>query len=73
MILGIINIISQAFIVTFVIVGVVMVLLAIRYGADYLFGKASEHDAEKLRREVNNHVRGISEHNLFYRFFFRNN
>lgn len=71
MVLGILNIISQVIVVTFIIVGVVMILLAIRFGADYLFGKTRDRDVEKLRDELNRD-NGISEHNLFYRFFFRN-
>lgn len=72
MILGIANMISQAVVVTFVIIGVVMILLAIRFGADYLFGDHSIVNEEKLKRDLSASDRGISRHSLFYRFFFRN-
>lgn len=71
MLLGILNIVSQVIVVTFIIVGVVMILLAIHFGADYLFGAGHDRDTEKLRHELDD-SKGISEHNLFYRFFFRN-
>lgn len=72
MILGIINIITQILVVTFVLVGVVAVLIGIHYGAEFLFGKDSDKDTEKLREEVNKKESGISVNNIFYKFFFRN-
>lgn len=72
MILGIGNIISQAIIVTFVIVGVTLALLAIHCGAGYLLGGDTGRDTERLRDELRDLDSGISRHNIFYRFFFRN-
>lgn len=71
MILGIGNMICQGIVVAFVIAGVVIILLAIHFGAGYLFGDR-ESDAGRLRDELEAESGGISRHNLFYRFFFRN-
>lgn len=72
MMLGIANMISQIVVVTFVIVGVVAILLAIHFGSEYLFGeRRPKDDTESLREELSEGDAGISRHNIFYRFFFR--
>ncbi len=63
--------IVQTIVVSFVIIGDVLILLAIRFGADYLFGDNSSVNEEKLKRDLSASDRGISRHSLFYRFFFR--
>lgn len=71
MTLGILNIIAQVIVVVFVLAGVVFILLGIHYGSELLFDNDKNHDSSRLRDDVNNSSKGISENNLFYKFFFR--
>ena len=72
MIAGIVHTLTQFIAVTVVLVGVVIVLLAIHYGAEFLFGKDYDKNGGQLKEDMEKENEGISKYNVFYRFFFRN-
>lgn len=56
--------------------GVVLILLLIHFFSTYFKGSKHNHsfdsDLQSLRREARESY-GVSQHNLFYYFFFRDN